>query len=364
MRFPRMWGELSAGRVSEVKARLVVDGCTALSDDLARAVDARVAPVAHRQPPSRFRQTVRRAVLRVDPTTAAERRERVEADRCVRVTPVADGMAELWALLPAMAATSLAQALDDRARAAKAAGDERTLDQLRADALTDGLTATVEVQVVVPASVLLGVGDGSAELIGHGPIDADLARTLAQDATWRRLLTDPDDDTLLSAGATTYRPGAVLSRHVAARDRTCRFPSCDRPAHRCDLDHTVPFDRRARADRRCQPRAAVPAPPPAQARPTRARPHAPPRLSQAEPGRFVWTMPTGHRHAVGPPALLEPDDPLHTVPAPPTTSLGRVRAAPLPPRLPRWTAGGLSRTSRSPTIRPPGCRHYAPKVGR
>jgi len=42
--------------------------------------------------------------------------------------------------------------------------------------------------------VLLGVGDDPAELVGHGPIDADLARTLAQDATWRRLLTDADDE--------------------------------------------------------------------------------------------------------------------------------------------------------------------------
>jgi hypothetical protein len=320
VRFPRMWAELSAGRVSEVKARILVEGCAGLADDLARAVDARVAPVARRQPPSRLRQSVRRAVLRVDPATAVERRVRAEADRCVRVTPGADGMAELWALLPAVAATSLARALDDRARAAKAAGDARTVDQLRADALTEGVTGTVEVQVVVPASVLLGVGDDPAELVGHGPVDADLARTLAQDATWRRLLTDPDDDDdrLLSAGATTYRPGTVLTRHVVARDRTCRFPGCDRPARRCDLDHTVPFDRvhgltvEDNLGPLCRHHHRFKHAPP---------PGTPPRLAQPAPGRFVWTMPTGHQHTVDPPALLEPDDPLLGPPLPAVTSL-------------------------------------------
>jgi hypothetical protein len=319
VRFPRMWAELSAGRVSEVKARILVEGCAHLADDLARAVDARVAPVARRQPPSRLRQTVRRAVLRVDPATAVERRVRAEADRCVRVTPGADGMAELWALLPAVAATSLARALDDRARAAKAAGDARTVDQLRADALTEGVTGTVEVQVVVPASVLLGVGDDPAELVGHGPIDAGLARTLAQDATWRRLLTDPDDDDrLLSAGATTYRPGTVLARHVVARDRTCRFPGCDRPARRCDLDHTTAFDRvhgltvEDNLGPLCRHHHRFKHAPP---------PDTPPRLRQPAPGRFVWTMPTGHQHTVDPPALLEPDDPLLGPPLPAVTSL-------------------------------------------
>ncbi|MBB5160814.1 HNH endonuclease signature motif containing protein [Mycobacterium sp. AZCC_0083] len=37
-----------------------------------------------------------------------------------------------------------------------------------------------------------------------------------------------------------YRPSAALARFVRNRDQTCRFPGCDRPAERCDLDHTTP----------------------------------------------------------------------------------------------------------------------------
>ena len=38
-----------------------------------------------------------------------------------------------------------------------------------------------------------------------------------------------------------YRPGTRLSRFVQARDRTCVFPGCRRPARRTDLDHRTPW---------------------------------------------------------------------------------------------------------------------------
>ncbi|MBO0676351.1 DUF222 domain-containing protein [Mycolicibacterium sp. S2-37] len=37
-----------------------------------------------------------------------------------------------------------------------------------------------------------------------------------------------------------YRPSAALARFVRARDMTCRFPGCSRPAESTDFDHTVP----------------------------------------------------------------------------------------------------------------------------
>src|SRR6266699_6275488 len=39
-----------------------------------------------------------------------------------------------------------------------------------------------------------------------------------------------------------YRPPPRVAGLVAARDRTCRFGPCRRPAEQCDLDHTTPFD--------------------------------------------------------------------------------------------------------------------------
>ncbi|PRZ43759.1 HNH endonuclease [Antricoccus suffuscus] len=79
-----------------------------------------------------------------------------------------------------------------------------------------------------------------AAIEGLGPIDADLARYLAQDARWQRVITDPYTGAVLDVGTKTYRPPAQMRRRVIARDQTCRFPGCTRPAERCDVDHIDP----------------------------------------------------------------------------------------------------------------------------
>jgi hypothetical protein len=38
-----------------------------------------------------------------------------------------------------------------------------------------------------------------------------------------------------------YRPTAKTAEFVRWRDLTCRWPGCDAPVERCDIDHTVPY---------------------------------------------------------------------------------------------------------------------------
>jgi hypothetical protein len=38
-----------------------------------------------------------------------------------------------------------------------------------------------------------------------------------------------------------YQPSAKLAEFIRARDVFCRFPGCDVPAERCDIDHVVPW---------------------------------------------------------------------------------------------------------------------------
>ena len=68
---------------------------------------------------------------------------------------------------------------------------------------------------IVPTALL-------SELIGLGA-------TVRPVPTAAELCTEP-----------RYRPSAKLARYVRSRDLTCCFPGCDRPAERCDLDHTTP----------------------------------------------------------------------------------------------------------------------------
>ena len=81
------------------------------------------------------------------------------------------------------------------------------------------------IQVVIPYSTLIGADDQPCELVGHGPIPASLAREVAADGVWRRLITDPLSGTLLDYGRTTYHPPAGLADHVRARDVYCRAPA-------------------------------------------------------------------------------------------------------------------------------------------
>jgi Domain of unknown function (DUF222) len=65
------------------------------------------------------------------------------------------------------------------------------------------------------------------------PLLADL---LAKGATVKPLATPCD-----AAPEPHYRPSAKLAAFVRARDLTCRFPGCRVPAHRCDIDHVLPY---------------------------------------------------------------------------------------------------------------------------
>jgi hypothetical protein len=51
-----------------------------------------------------------------------------------------------------------------------------------------------------------------------------------ESGTWRRLVTDPVTGQLLDYGQDTYRPPKDLAEFVIARDQTCTFPGCERPA--------------------------------------------------------------------------------------------------------------------------------------
>jgi hypothetical protein len=205
-----------------------------------------------------FKRSVRKAVLTVAPKPAEERHvEAVQQRRVVR-TPVADGMSEIWMLLPDTGATTFMTAIDALARRV-ACDDDRTADQRRADAVVQLALNTLHgsntdelprehglrpsVQVTVALSTLLGLDEQPGELAGSGPIPASVARRIAADetGTWRRLVTD-ERGHLVDYGRTTYRPPKDLADHVIARDRTCRYPHCNRQARHCDLEHAIPWE--------------------------------------------------------------------------------------------------------------------------
>lgn len=311
-RLHRVSAAFEAGRIDLAKAHALADVLANVSDEHLEEIEQRLLEGADRESTTRLKARARRLIARLDADHARQRRERAEHERDVWVTVRDDAVSEIGGLLPAVGGRIVA----DRLRAMSfdvCTHDPRSYGQRRADALvalasghthldcgcgrgecnarteaTGNAESDVRIQVLVGvnAATLLGLDDAPGFLFGHGPIDADLAREIAADGTWKQVLTLSDTDRArLSAAATTdsatpsaaaaaasgfgpvagigrtlpapglspaeatarhrertYRPTARLAETVRVRDGACRFPNCSVPTTACDLDHTVPFD--------------------------------------------------------------------------------------------------------------------------
>ncbi|MDF2979121.1 MAG: endonuclease, partial [Actinomycetospora sp.] len=151
--------------------------------------------------------------------------------------------------------------------------------------------AIVEIQVPTPLLAALVPDD-------HGlwaPLLRELQKRLGELGP---AAPDPPDRGVRPDDARHRRPSAEVDRWVRVRDRRCVAPSCRRPAHATDLDHTVDH---------------------ALGGPTlsgnlgawcrhhhRAKHHGGWRVEQPAPGRFLVTTRAGAAYEVRPARVLEP----------------------------------------------------------
>ena len=208
-----------------------------------------------------WRDGLHRAVMRADVDRAARERAEATRDRGAWIRRHRDGTATIACTLPVVDAAGVWQTLTSAAESARADDGEqpRTLDQARADAFSGAFADLLErqgadgslpapqgrtrvtVQVQVDLTTLLGLAENPGEVVGHGPIDPELARILASDAQWRRFVTDPLTADLLDAGRDTYAPSRALRDFVIARHPGCTMPGCSRRAWHAQLDHLEPW---------------------------------------------------------------------------------------------------------------------------
>ncbi|MEV0670745.1 HNH endonuclease signature motif containing protein [Mycobacterium sp. NPDC050441] len=212
--------------------------------------------------------------VRVPPT--------VDDERFVQVEPSSPGMASVWANVHAADGVALSQRLDAVADTV-CEHDPRTREQRRADAV--GPVARLEsqlpclcgredcpatqkraaadaamVHVLAGQATVDGTSDDPGYLAGHGILPAESVRDLAATAKIKPVVVpteptepsepaesgDPGDLAPPAASDSAnsepgYRPSVALSEFIRWRDLTCRFPGCDAPAERCDIDHTAPW---------------------------------------------------------------------------------------------------------------------------
>ncbi|MFG1791250.1 DUF222 domain-containing protein [Nocardia sp. NPDC049149] len=244
---PRTRTEFAAGRIDLAKVRVIIENTRAVARDVLAELEPRLLETAARTTPARLRQAARRWTARLDPAGAQRRRERRQEDRDVRIRAMQDSMAAFDGVLPAPGAQTVAMRLREMSLQVCAA-DPRTMPQRRADALValaDGsgrlrcLCGRGErcpkpdvasdaprrplIQIGIPADTMLGITEAPAFLAGYGPIDAALARLLAEHARFQVIPEQPDS-------------GARVDRDVRAMDGMCRFPGCTMPAAESDID--------------------------------------------------------------------------------------------------------------------------------
>lgn len=267
-RLPNTLAALARGDIDLTKASKVVNQTKPLSTTNAGRVDTIVADKLKDRSAASVRRIAYNAVHRVDPDGAAARARQRRTERKVALRHREDAMATVSAYLPAEQASAVYARIDRSARAMRSRTEERTTDQLRADMLADllladcscgrreesgdprssarllpkGRTGKAEIYIHIDFDTLIGIRDNPAQLSGHGPIPAEVAKRIASDrtSTWRRIITDPHTGAPLDVGRERYRPPAVTADFVKVRDRECRFPGCHRPAEFTDLDHVRP----------------------------------------------------------------------------------------------------------------------------
>jgi hypothetical protein len=299
--YPHTLAAWEAGAITRTHVQVIIDVGCPLPVDARADFDLLAVATADGLSPGRLRSRLAMLAERLHPTTITERHHRGRDTRCVRIVTGQDGMSDLIATLPTVLAVGIYDRLTQQSRvivdartggmfalpdtreaarlsaggpaastdtttreestATVVATDERTTAQLRADILTDLLltaapeadptrtddgpgtlgTIRARIQVIVPALTLLtpeGENLDPAELVGHGPLDADTARTLADTTTlpWDRVITHPITGAVLHTD--TYHRTTAIDRHLRARDRHCRWPGCTVPATRSEVDHT------------------------------------------------------------------------------------------------------------------------------
>jgi len=260
-RLPRVGMALLRGEICSRRARVLVHDTEHLPVHTARTVIRDLITSAGELTTGQLRARVRKRCFEADPDEAQKllaatvERRRIES----RMTPAGTGDLFIFDAPPDRVAAA-SRLINHMARNLRAGGDQRTMDQLRADVALDLLNGALlegggdrlgGVLMTTDLTSLAGLENHAGELNGFGPVIADIARQTAaqqRDAPWEFVVRDGDTGRIVATGTTQRRPNAAQSRFAKARLPVCIFPGCRMPAADSDLDHRVPWAEGRRTD--------------------------------------------------------------------------------------------------------------------
>lgn len=258
-RLPRVADAFARGDIDFRMVQTVLTRTENVEDDVIGALDEALAPKLSRWmrlSKETLRDRVDLWVADFDP--AGVRVPPIAKDnRYFDVQPDVPGMAYAGGVLNSADAAALDQRLEAVA-ATVCPNDPRTHNQLRADAAgavgrwessqacqcgfedcsaaaVRESAAQVVIHILAEQATVAGTGDKAGYLSGFGVLPAEEVRAAAKTAKLKPVRVpgaEPEHG---------YRPSAGLKDFLQWRDLTCRFPGCDDPVQRCDVDHTTPW---------------------------------------------------------------------------------------------------------------------------
>ncbi|MFE4000033.1 DUF222 domain-containing protein [Nocardioides sp. YIM B13467] len=314
---PHTFALMKAGLFSQWQATILARETACLSVEDRRFIDYELCATGWNGEPARavsmglrqLENAAKKLAITLDQASVVARAANAAKDRRVSLRPAPDTMTWLGALFPVKDGVAVFAALDQAAKAAHAAGDERTRGQVMADTLVDRITGRsttgtkprVEVKIVMTADSLANTNDQPAIVEGYGPVPAAWAREALADAEVfvRRLFTDPAGRLVAMESRVRKAPDG-LAEFITTRDGgICRTNGCDAPIR--NIDHierhadggTTSAENLQGLCERCnQAKEALG---------WRARP--------GPDGTILTTTPTGHTYINPPPDGWPPDPP-------------------------------------------------------
>lgn len=179
-RLPMLHEALASGALDISRVRTIIKGLWFIDDEPARLLaDSLLRAGATGWTSRQIGERLRRAVLAVDPQGAERRRRHTQAYRRVSSRAHADGTVSIYASnLPPDRVAEMIERVEAIARTAKQQGDQRTVDQLRADIVCDlvagtGIGATAPGPVTNPGPTGLRYPMSDADLFDEPPADQD-----------------------------------------------------------------------------------------------------------------------------------------------------------------------------------------------